>query len=410
MVKKNTYKRGVFVAALWILLAIYSYYSYADDFFKLKEAIIREAWIKAHSFYFSPAVFITNLGYCSNIYAYDSAKQPDWTADIGANLEAALILKNRLMFKVNDRPYYSYYVTKKNERAFNNRLAFAFHTYLGRLNLAYRFNADHLRERPDVEFGAKTRLNSQSHELSLDYGRFRNALITLSAGLERVNYTDESYLNKYNLSLLNREEKRIGIGFTRRIFTRTTLLGEGNYYACRFPNDPQRNGTGKRGDIGIIFPTMGRITGKVTVGVKSFSPDNSLFHSRTQLVGSGTASIRLLSRFRLRFDYLADFFFSYWGNHESVYVRSLSPGLEYRFNDGIKIDARYQIGRVWFQTVEADAVTRTDDLHSIILTATARLFKKTILSLSCVHNRVTSTAAEFNQRYTWVGGSIVHGF
>ncbi len=52
--------------------------------------------------YFTPLLFLENVGYTSNIFTYNEQAVPDWTGDIGLGLRASAIAANRLILQAED--------------------------------------------------------------------------------------------------------------------------------------------------------------------------------------------------------------------------------------------------------------------------------------------------------------------
>jgi hypothetical protein len=396
----------------WLIIAWLSInvLVHAEDFFKVKERIIRDAWVKKFSLYISPTLSLTNLGYTSNIYSYHNIEEPDWTADIGINLGAAAILKNRFILMINEFPYYSFYVKNKNEEAFNNRFQFDFYTHLGRFNLNYRLKLNHIRERPNSEFGVRTRLKENNQALSIDYGRHDRFFITLYAARNQREYTDDRYLREYDLSRLDREDTLLGISLDKRIFSRTHVSLNYEYYAYRFLQVSENDGSGGKLSLGIDLPEISRITGSLRFGWNSFIPKNPDYSDFLKPFGTGSLTIRFLKRFKFHFDYLLDNFFSFWSANHYFDERSAAAGVEFYFSGRIKVGYEYRAGNLTFKSLINGSKSRTDDFYSYSLSLGLRIFKKIGIALAYTLYRSDSTQQDFSRSYHFIGGKIIHEF
>ncbi|NIM17548.1 MAG: hypothetical protein GTO45_36505 [Candidatus Aminicenantes bacterium] len=382
----------------------------AEDFFKVKERIIREAWFKTFSLYFSPKLSITDLGYTSNIYSYQDIEEPDWTADVGINLSTAAILKDRFILTIDEFPYYSFYLKNKNEEAFNNLFQFAVYTHLGRFNLNYKLNLNYIRERPNSEFGVRTRLNEQNQVLSIDYGKHDRFFINLYAARNQREYTDEQYLQNYDLSHLDREDTLLGITLNKRIFSRTRLWLNYEYYVYRFLHASEKDGIGGKLSLGVDFPEISRIKGSLRFGWKSFFPKNPDFNDFLKPFGSGTLSMQMLRRFKFHFNYLVDNFFSFWNPNQYFDERSFSVGIEFYFNSRIKVGYDHRWGNLSFKSLLDGSVSRTDDFYRSSFSLAFRIFKKMGIVLDYTIYHADSTQLDFKRRYNFIGGKITHEF
>jgi len=383
---------------------------YADDFFAVKDRIIREAWIKKFSLYISPTLSITNLGYNSNIYSYQDIEEPDWTADVGINLRAAAILKNRFIFMIDEFPYYSFYAKNKKEEALNNKFQFTAYTHLGQFNLDYRFNLNSLRQRSNSEFGANTRIKERNHAVSLDVGRHDRIYINLYAAQNHREHTNERYLDVYDLSRLDREDLLLGIGLNKRIFSRTRLSLNYEYYDSRFLHDPGKDGIGGKFSAAVDFPEISRVQGSLRYGWKSFFPKNPDYIKFSKPFGAGSLSIRMLRRFKFHLDYLVDNFFSFWNPEQYFDERSIETGVEFYLSGRIKVGYWYRTGNLSYKNLVDGIETRKDNIYSSRFSIGFRIFRKVGIALVYTTYRADSNQLDFSQGYNFIGGSIINEF
>lgn len=401
------HKKIIWSLILWFL-AITPVH--AEDFFKVKQQIIRDAWLKLFSLYISPTLSLTNIGYNSNIYSYQEIEEPDWTADAGINLGIAAILKDRFIFIINEFPYYSLYLKNKDEEAFNNKFQFAVYTHLGRFNLHYKINQNYIRERPNNEFGARTRQRERNQEVSIDYGRYDRFYINLYAARNQREHTDEQYLQDYDLSRLDREETTLGISLNKRIFSRTRLSLRFEYYDTHFLNASEKDGIGGKLSMGIDFPEISSITGSMRFGWNSFLPKNPEYSDYLKPFGSGSLNIRMLKRLKFHFNYLVASFFSFWRENQYFDERSGAAGVEYYLSGRLKIGYDYRAGNLYYKNLTDGNKTRADDFFASSVSMGVRLYKKMGIALTYTIYRLNSTQLDFTRRYNLIGGSIIHEF
>ncbi len=404
MNKRQTIKWLIFV---WLWGTVFVH---AEDFFKVKERIVREAWFKAFSLYISPTLSITDLGYTSNIYSYQDIEEPDWTADVGIKLNAAVIIKDRFILMIDEFPYYSFYLKNKKEEAFNNKFQFAVYTHLGRFNLNYKLNLSYTRERPNSEFGVRTRFNERNHAFAIDYGRHDRFFVDLYAARNQRKYTDNRYLGDYDLSHLDQEETVLGATLNKRIFTRTMLRLNYEYYTYRFLQSSQKDGIGGKLSLGIDFPEISSIKGSLRFGWKSFFPKNPVYKDYLKPFGSGTLSIRMLKRFKFHFNYLVDNFFSFWNADQYFDERSFAGGVEFYLSGRLKVGYEYRWGNLSFKNLTGGNVNRTDDFYRSSVSIGLRIFKKMGIALAYNIYYADSTQPGFTRKYSFIGGNIIHEF
>ena len=122
---------------IWIMLGAQIQ---GQDFERIKQDILDSAWIHSGSFYFSSAFTVSNVGYNSNIYAYENAEMADTTADVGLELMASAILKDMMIVQIKETPVYSYYVDTQDQRVMNHHLQLNVLYSIGRIGLLYQFD------------------------------------------------------------------------------------------------------------------------------------------------------------------------------------------------------------------------------------------------------------------------------
>lgn len=383
----------------------------AEDFFKLREKILEGAWKKIAFFYITPTLTVENVGYTSNIYSYNALEEPDWTADLGLNLQVSSFLGNRFILVVNENPSYLFYAKNKDYGAFNNRLEAALYTYLGRFNLEYRFDTDYIMGRPTAEFGVHARIRTREHQFSLDYGRHDNFFINLYLKQGKSEYDDERYLGQYNLKhSLNREELRVGINLNKIIFSRTRLFLNFEYFEQELEFKTERNGIGKQVSLGIEFPAISRIKGSLEFGLKAFNISHSLYKNYTIPFGSGKVTIELFRRFRFHFQYLVDNFYTFWQENQRFNQKSMGAGVEFYLGKGIKLGYTYRLGRLTYENLTDGDKTRQDDFHMSGIYLGIRVFKKFGIGLEYRRFRANSNLLAFTRNNDFIGGYITHEF
>ncbi len=395
-----------------LLLLLFSIMSlaYGEDFFKTKEQIIRDAWIKRFSLYINSTLIFNNIGYDSNVNAFEGLEQNDWTADLGFNLGVAWIVRDRFIFKIEENPSYLYFAKTRSERAFNNKFKFKAHSYVGVVNFSYGFRVNYQRTRPSMEFATRTAIKETWHEVSINYGRADNFFINLTLNQGETQFLDDRYQQQGNLAGANNEELHIKIGLNKRIFTSSMMFINYEFLKDRFPRSPERDGTGGKVQVGINFPEIGSITGVLQFGVKYFTPQNPNYKGYFNVVGSGAVSMRFLHRFKLQLSYLRDPIFSVLRQDQYFLNTGLGTGLEYYFSSKVKIGCHYQTGQLLYRELESNAETRNDRIHRVNFLIGIRLFKKMGLGILYSTFRSNSSQEEFDQKHNFVGVYIINEF
>jgi len=394
-----------------IILFLISLNLFSEDFFKVKERIVKESWKKISFIYLSPKLLLRNIGYSNNIYLLERDFKPDWTADLGLQMTLSSIFLNRFIFQIDELPYYSFYAKNKNERSFNNVFGFNIYSYIGIFNLKYQFDKRYVKQRPTEEFGRRIRQNLINHTFSLDFGNHNSFFLSLYLNQKRIKYSDELYIDEYDLSnLLNHKEYWGGIGLNKIIFSRTLLSLNFDYFEQDFVHSKERNRIGKQVSIGIQFPEISSIRGSFHYGVRIYEPSNPLFEDFTTSFGSGDISIKLFRRLKLNFNYIIDNIFSYWQMDSTYNQKSAGAGIEYYFTRKFKLGYRYRDNKLSFIDLYKGIEIREDNFYTSSVYIGIRVFKKMGIGIEYSRYRGDSTEPGFKRSYDFIGGYIIHEF
>ncbi len=382
-----------------------------EDFFKTKESIINSAWKRISIFYVQPTLTLENTGYTSNIFYYDAMEEPDWTADLGLEVQISTIIGKRLIVSVKENPFYSFYAHNVEQRSWSNRFNGTIYTYLGSFNLKYEYSNDHVRGRPNAEFGSYIMSHLEQHSVSMDVGNYKNFFVSISLSQYKSQFEDEEYLGKYNLKEgLNQSKKSANIILSKIVFTRTRLFLKYEYLIYEFEYTPDRNGLSSKASIGIEFPEISRIQGNLEFGVQAVYPASPLFRQYTKPFGSGEVNISLLRRLKLNLRYLVNNFFSFWSQEQDFDVRTLGAKLDFYITKNIKIGYEAQLGRMIYENLADGLKTRQDNIYSSAFSLGLRVFKNMGIGLEYRRYWSDSDQVDFTRNSDFIGGYLIHEF
>ncbi len=390
------------------------------SFFKEKDQLLKHYFLKIGPFYLAPALLIKDLGYDYNIYYFEKDKTPDWTADLGINLRVFSIVKNRLILQVDEQPVYVFYLRHEDERTFNNYFTARAITYVNVFTISASYRNINARERPTWEFGPRARRHLDEVKITLDYNPFSPFSISGYYTRRKINYEDERYLATYNLKkALNRTEDQFGIKLLKKVFTRTFIFLEFSRTRYQFEYEEMgRNSDGKAASVGVVLPEIGPVRGTFQYGYKELIPEDP---EKTQYKGPfGNAQIvvTLARRIKLRFEYLRDTFFSFWGN--SVFFDENRAGgtLELYLSRNFKVGTSYSAGKMEFPAFRAYyddegnliKETREDIFKNFSVFMAFRVFRTIGVGLSYSTLKIDSTLSHLNRERTFIGGFLTHEF
>jgi len=380
---------------------------HAEDFFRVKDSIIQNAWLKTSLFYLAPGLRLTGMGYNTNIYSYESLESPDWTADLGLELNLAVILKNRLILQIKESPSYSLYAENDDERAFNNIFQLSAYTRAGRFNIKYEFENAYVRQQVNPETGWRVRGWEDNHTLSIDYGNMDRFFINVYLGQNKFAFEDELFLDSFNMNrLFNRTEYWVGIGLNKIVFTRSRFTFQYEYFDQRFQFSPQRDRTGQQFSMGFIFPAGSRITGTLRYGLRFIRPDTTFYRDFIAPFGIGTIGIRLMSRLSLHATYRLDNHYSFAGVDLYYDTRTVGGGLTYRLSRRLRLSYDLSAGRRSYRLLSGGGETRRDDFYISSAVLSVQLAERSEMGIEYRAYRSDSTHLRFLRSYDYIGGYI----
>lgn len=396
---------------LLLVLLTFNALVYADDFFRLKDQILKDSTFHLLGIYFHPLFFINDAGYSTNIYSYDENETPDWLVEPGIELSMASIIRNRLILKAQLKPYYSFYARTETERAWNYSLNGDLHTYFGPFNFHAGVHREWERQLPNSEFGIRVRRRSEGVQADLDWGNRNRFFVSLYGQYQVFAYNEENYLGDYNLKqVMNHSQAAFGVRLNKRIFSRSNLFLDFQYEQYRFDFSPERDLDSRRLGIGLDLPLAGSILGSVSLGVKEIMPENPAYQSYVRPWGQGNIRVVLGRRLLLNFNYQVDFFHSLFGVDINYQIRSIGGGADWYFNRFLKISGGYSDRRLSYHSFLDDFFERTDRMRQISAGLYFRVFRTWSLGLVFVDSNVDSTVLSYRRHFSFFGGSIRNEF
>ncbi len=377
----------------------------------VKEQILDESRFKLGFLYCTPLFLLQNVGYTSSVYTYTNEESPDWTGDIGVGLRASAVAANRMILQAEDLPYYSFYLENENLRAWSNSFAARAFSYVNLFNFKAGFQRDDQNQRPNLEFSRPYKYSTATWSGAVDYGRHDNLFVTAFAETGRMEYDADPYGGSASLAeTLNRRENSYGLRLSKRIFTNTIVFAEYERSTYEFDFRSERNASSNRISAGVELPRIGILQGKFQLGLKRFSPDNSLYRQVDRANGRGDVNLTLGDRVRLHGSYEIDTLFSF-GASELFYDNSrFGFGADVYLTRFLKAGASYQDGRLKYRSFIDLVLRRSDRVRQQEYHLAVPFFGKTSIGLSYHVYRLTSDALKLDYTRSYWGGFLSYEF
>lgn len=396
---------------LLLALLLFNALVYAEDFFRLKDQILKDSKFHLLGIHFRPLIFINDAGYSTNIYSYDEKETPDWLVEPGIDVSMAAIIRNRLIMMAQVKPYYSFFARTETERSWNYTLKGDLHTYFGPFNLHAGVHREWERILPSSEFGIRVRRRSEGVQGDLDWGSRNRFFVSFYGHYQVLDYKEENYLGDFNLrKVMNHSQATFGFRLNKKIFSRSHLFLDFQYEQYRFDFSPERDLDSRRLGIGLDLPMAGSMLGSVSFGVKEIMPENPDYQSYIRPWGEGNVRMALGRRLLLKFDYMVDFFHSLFGTDLNYQIRSIGGGADWYFNRFLKISGGFSDRRLSYHSFQDEFFERMDRMRQISAGLHFRVFRTWSLGLVFVDSTVDSTILSFRRHFSFFGGSIRNEF
>ena len=247
-------------------------------------------------FYISPKLLLKELGFDSNVYNTVQAQEEDFTFTLTPQADIALPVARRALFLVNAGADLLYFQKNASQRAVNPAFAGRAELYLRRLTLFARGEYENTRERANYEIdlrlrhldtsasggvvlrlSSKTSLEGDVHRTGVEYERSAAAIIS---GLKQA---------------LDRHSEGYDAALRHRFTPLTSMFVKYESFDDHFPLEPERDAKSYRIMPGVEFKPKALISGRASVGYRSFTPSNPLVPPFSGPVADVSLSYTLLS-------------------------------------------------------------------------------------------------------------------
>jgi hypothetical protein len=385
----------------------------------LEQAVDSTPWRRG-PFRASAAFRLDNAGYDSDIYyGFTTDTVPDYRLTAGLDTRLFLLLGNRLVLDVAERPEYEFYLRTRNERAWNNALRGQAHVVLKRVYLRAGGGLSDIRERLSPELNINVRRKEDS-VLGLAFWQVSRE-ISLAVQVRGLSFRFQDPTGGvYNVrENLDRKEGYINFrAYLQRVArTRFYLDAEVAAFAFTEPATSIRDSRSYSVYGGVEFlPPSGDggrargVQGRLNVGYRRLDLKDSWRGDFAGLVGNTGVSITLFKRMAFRAYAGRDVQFSAFSDY-AYYVQSfLGAGLSHYFTRRtlLTYDFFYNVIKYPWNTGSGTASDHADFLaHSIrLMFRPARAVEIGIIALLADRGESMYIAGG---RRSYVGLNLIYG-
>ncbi|MFQ6082946.1 MAG: outer membrane beta-barrel protein [Candidatus Aminicenantia bacterium] len=384
-----------------------------------RDEIVKKTKIKIGPFRIYPLIKFRNIGYDDNVYYQLENPVKDYTATLSPDFTLYLLFKNRIIFSFLENPEYVYYLKQERERSFNNSFQAQLKFLLSKFVLSGQYNYENARRRPTSEFDYRVRYIENSYLAAIGYETPRRTCFEVEVFRRKIAYEDEVYKGEFYLpSLLNRREDNLSLTIYYRVFSQTFFFVKGLYakYIFDFEESRLRNSESYSLNTGFLFPEIGSLRGKFSLGYKKlwrYGLEKKKFEG---LVGDTNLTFRIY-RFLLRADYLRDCFFSYWKDNFYFVEDRYGGGMSFYFSRNIRLDYDYSIGYLNYPEPskvrfgqEMKEIYKKDQIILQSAGIVFRLIKNIGVGISINFLEWNSNIHGADRKRTFIGGYLTYEF
>ncbi len=383
----------------------------AQDFFAHRDQILDNSWKKFGPIYLTPRLLIRNAGYSDNIYQYADYRQGDWTMNLGLQLQADLLVGQRLILSYQILPEYHLYAKASELSNWTVGHTLGLHTYLGHFDLRLSGHTRHSWGNPNPEYGMAVRYQSRGGQAELAIGNLSHFNLLLTADYNENEFEDLRYLDQYNLSLFDHRLQGGGLAVGLRVFTRTQLRLSFHHQDLHYRNSVDLDARIDQLGLSLSLPEIGSLRGNLSLGVQRYTPDSNAFSRLDTPYGSGNLIFQPGRRWRLLLGYQIRVQDSFNQVQQLFVQNSWNLGLDCYLAKRWRIGYRFTDNNLQYRLrSDADTVLFRDrfQLHGASLAF--RLFEKTAVGLSWNRMHTVESGAQRRRDYSFIGGYLETDF
>jgi hypothetical protein len=379
------------------------------------EYAVRQAALKIGPFRIRTTLVLSNAGYDSNVYR--SAVNPikDYSVTAGPAFSIYFPIKKKFVFMIYESPQYVYFFETKRERTWNNYLSGKIHFALKQIFLSAGAGLSVAREIWNTEIDIRPRRTERSLNGDALWQMSRKMSLQLGFKESRFDYEDLSLGDANIKETLNRTEQYWSGALNLQLTAK--IRGGVEYEQGRF--DFQSPASPRNSESQAIYGKMdlepiGRINGRVRIGMKDFRLRSGSGLNIQGVAGDTDIAIKLGQKLKLRGSYARDVQFSAWFGYAYFIENRMGAGVSiYPFNK-IRLDYDYLAGKNFYPlgslTGEGTDIERTDDSRAHRVGAYFRIKDRIGLGLTLNWWQRDSTLAWISGKRAFVGANLIYDF
>jgi hypothetical protein len=312
---------------------------------------------------FTPSIALSNLGVDSNVFNDPSNPRQDTTAAIGP---AVALWMNLGHSKLSGHAsgQYMYFSTYDNQRAWNTSDDLKWEWRLARIAPFVSGTYANTKERPGYEIDSRAHARTDSVSVGTSVDVSAKTSVVLSATRSHLVFdAGQVFLGTDLANALNRTTDTEEVQLRFRLTSLTTLVVNGDALQDHFTLNPLRDSRSIKVMPGFEFKPSALISGRVFVGVRTFTPSDPSVPDYQGVVASVDAGYTLGAT-RLGVKLSRDLVYSYEPTQPYYALTDFQGTLTERITQKWEVVGRGGWQRLGYQELRtlAPTASHTDDI------------------------------------------------
>lgn len=396
-----------------------TYRSFGEEY----AGLIRDARWRFGPLLLFPVVLVRDFGYDDNVYFEGSSGRlvRDYGGTLSPELRVYWPIRGTFLAWVRENPEYAFFLKESHQRALTNSYSAGLRTVLfHRFTLDAEYGRESHHQRVSRELPVPARDTAETWRAGIHFETARRSSLGLSAFSRRMDYRDivlgdtPTPLSR----LFNRRERGLQADLYYQVLPESYLflIGQLTEYAFDDPSQAYRNAVSQSVNVGLRFPLLSQLRGRVSLGYRRFRADGEGLEPFSGV--SGDTSLDYQSgRLVFRLDVRRDLVFSAFEGAGYFVDGSFRGGASLYLTRIFLVDYNYTFGRSSYARVDPAAVPaagyengRQDTQHLHSLGFTVRLSERFGLSVAWNASRWASSLPGFDRRRNFIGANLTTRF
>jgi Putative beta-barrel porin 2 len=233
------------------------------------------ARVQVGPFEIRPTVIMRDIGWDSNVFNQSTDEQGDFTATMGAKVDAS-VRRSRVIGSYSTFYEYLFFKESESERGSNRGTEGRVDVIFGRLRPYFLAGVINSHDRPNAEIDRRARRQQGQMGFGLIAAALSRTTVTAGYRRQSIDYAeDEAFRGVKLADELNGQTDTFSYGADVEVTPLTTLSVHGEHLLERFTLSPDRDANSFAAGVSATLNALALISGRATIGFRAFRPLNA---------------------------------------------------------------------------------------------------------------------------------------